>query len=114
MIVTTGDGDSMVYDDEGRRIDILHRLLDAIARVYDLAREKGILTTRFLNARVGSNDVTAPTVNKMITGHEYGGVVRVGTGLRGKILDKFVLGIEMKKPLLMIVIADQAVISRHP
>lgn len=101
----------MKYDQGGKRIKILQRLLNAIASVYSLAREKGILTARFLNASQGKKNITARAVKTVVNGHEYGGVTRVGTELKKKILDEFVLGVEMKKPLLVIVIADQPVRS---
>lgn len=107
--MTTGDSESMVDDQGGQRIKILQRLLNAIASVYNLARERGISTVRFFNALQGKKNITAQTVKTVIKGHQYGGDTRVGTELERKIIDKFVIGIEMKKPLLVIVITDQAV-----
>lgn len=101
----------MIYDQGGERIKILQRLLNAIASVYSLARENGILTARFLNAPQGKKNITPRTVKTVMKGHDYAGITRVGTELKRKILDRFVLGVEMKKPLLVIVIADQSVRS---
>lgn len=102
----------MVYDQKGARIKTLQKILNAIADIYNLARDRGIMTVRFLNATKGKKNVTAQTVKTVIKGHDYGGVTRIGTELKKKILDKFVLGIEMKKPLLIMVITDGAV--RYP
>lgn len=99
----------MVYDQKGARIKTLQKILNAIAEIYNLARDRGILTVRFLNASKGKKNVTAQTVKTVIKGHDYGGVTRIGTELKKKILDKFVLGIDMKKPLLVMVITDGAV-----
>lgn len=99
----------MVYDQKGARIKTLQKILNAIADIYNLARDRGIMTVRFLNATKGKKNVTAQTVKTVIKGHDYGGVTRIGTELKKKILDKFVLGIEMKKPLLIMVITDGAV-----
>lgn len=96
----------MVYDQKGARIKTLQKILNAIAEIYNLARDRGILTVRFLNATKGKKNVTVQTVKTVIKGHDYGGVTRIGTELKKKILDKFVLGIEMKKPLLVMVITD--------
>lgn len=106
------DSDSMVYDQKGARIKTLQKILNAIADIYNLARKQGILTVRFLNASKGKKNVTAQTVKTVIKGHDYGGVTRIGTELKKKILDKFVLGVDMKKPLLIMVITDGAVRSQ--
>lgn len=104
----------MVYDQKGARIKTLQKILNAIADIYNLARDRGIMTVRFLNATKGKKNVTAQTVKTVIKGHDYGGVTRIGTELKKKILDKFVLGIEMKKPLLIMVITDGAVRDTPP
>ncbi|KAL0639094.1 hypothetical protein Q9L58_001777 [Maublancomyces gigas] len=108
LAILIDDSDSMVYDQKGARIKTLQKILNAIADIYNLAREQGILTVRFLNATKGKKNVTAKTVKTVIKGHDYGGVTRIGTELKKKILDKFVLGVDMKKPLLIMVITDGA------
>lgn len=107
--MTTGDTVSMLSGQGGQRIMILQHLLDAIAGVYNLARERGILTAQFFNTAQGKKNITTQTVKTVIKGHHYGSATRIGTELKTKILDKFVIGVEMKKPLLVIVITDQAV-----
>lgn len=101
----------MIYDQGGERIRILQGLLTAIASIYTLARERGVMSARFLNAPKGKKNVTTQTVKTVIEGHDYAGVTRVGTGLKKKILDEYVLGREMKAPLLVIFIGDQPVRS---
>lgn len=105
----TDDSDSMVYDQKGARIVTLQKILNSITGIYNLAREQGIMTVRFLNATKGKRNVTTKTVKTVIKGHDYGGITRIGTELKKKILDKFVLGMEMKKPLLIMVITDGGV-----
>lgn len=107
----TDDSDSMVYEEKAIRIKQLQRVLNNFARVYTLARDNGIVSVRFLNAPKGKKNVNTVTVKTCIRGHDYGGVMRVGTELKKKILDKFVLGILMKKPLLIVVITDGGVRS---
>lgn len=108
ILVSTGDGDSMLYDQSGERIHILQRLLDAIASVYSLASESGVMTARFINTAQAKKNITAQTVKSVISGHDYGGITRVGSELKRKIIDNLVSQ-EMKKPLLVIIIGDQAV-----
>lgn len=112
VLTRTDDSDSMVYDQKGARIETLQKILNSITSIYNLAREQGIMTVRFLNAAKGKRNVTTKTVKTVIKGHDYGGITRIGTELKKKILDKFVLGMEMKKPLLIMVITDGGVRSQ--
>lgn len=109
VIPGTGDCESMEYDEDGDRILTLERILNAIASVYGLARDQGILRIRFLNAPKGKKNVTAKTVKTVLRDHDYGGVPKIGTELKRRILDKWVLGVNMPKPLLVIVITDTEV-----
>lgn len=103
----------MVNDQSGERIKILQSLLNAITSIYTLARERGVMTARFLNAEISKKNVTPQSVGSVISGHIYGGITRVGTELKRKILDKFVVGLVMETPLLVIVIGDRSVSSPH-
>lgn len=105
------DSDSMKYSQDGEQVEQLQRLLGTIASVYTLAREQGILTVRFLNAPQDKQDVDHETSRSVLRDHEFGGVTRVGTELKNKVLDKFVSKVEMRKPLLVIVITDGPVRS---
>lgn len=106
--VAIDDSDSMKYDEGGVRIKTLQKILNNIADVYGLARENGIVTVRFINAPQGKKNVTPKTVRNVIKNHNYGGVTRIGTELKKKIIDKFVSE-NMEKPLLIMVITDGAV-----
>lgn len=99
----------MVNDQRGERIQILQSVLNAIVSIYTLARERGVMTAQFLNAGKGKKNITPQTVGSVISGHNYDGFTPVGTQLKRKILDKFVVGQEMKTPLLVIVIGDRPV-----
>lgn len=101
----TDDSDSIVYDQKGIRIKQLQIVMNNFARVYDLARDNGIVSVRFLNTAMGKKNIKRKMVKSCIEGHTYGGVTRVGNELKNKILDKFVSE-DMKKPLLAIVITD--------
>lgn len=117
MVFVVGDGDSMEYDDGGARIAQLKRILKLIASVYCLVRDRGILSIQFIGAPMGKTNVTTDTVESVLTGHDYGGVARIGTGLKKKILDKFISGpgVVIERPLLVIVVTDSPVGSPdHP
>lgn len=114
IIVTTGDSDSMKFEQNGNRIKLLQKLLEAITGVYNLATGQGILSVQFLNATKGKKNVIVQNVQTLVEGHDYGGMQRVGTELKQKIIDKFVLETDMKKPLLVIVITDQVVRLLNP
>jgi hypothetical protein len=105
------DSDSMKYEENGERIKTLQKTLDNIANVYGLARDQGIITVRFLNAPQGKKNVTVKTVKSVLKNHNYGGVTRIGTELKKKILDRFV-NKDMAKPLLIMIITDGAVRPR--
>lgn len=99
----------MEYDQSGERIEQLQRVLNAIAGVYSLARDQGIPTILFLNSTESEQNVTAETVQTILRDHDYEGSTRIGTELKKRVLDKFVLGANMIKPLLVIVITDSKV-----
>lgn len=104
----------MLFDQMGYRITLLQKLLNEITGVYNLARERGIPNVEFLNETNGKKNVTTQNVKTVVEGHDYGGTQRVGTELKRKILDRFVLGTNMKKPMLVIVITDRAVRLLNP
>lgn len=105
IMFATDDNESMVYAEKGIRIKQLQIVLNNFARVYNLARDKGIVRIRFLKAIMGRNNITVKKVRDCLRNHDYGGLRRVGTELKSKILDMFVLK-DMKKPLLVIVTID--------
>ncbi|KAH0612940.1 uncharacterized protein H6S33_009320 [Morchella sextelata] len=107
LAILIDDSDSMKYEENGERIKTLQKTLDNIANVYGLARDQGIITVRFLNAPQGKKNVTVKTVKSVLKNHNYGGVTRIGTELKKKILDRFV-NKDMAKPLLIMIITDGA------
>lgn len=109
IIVCTDDSQSMQYGENGRRIAVLERMLKAIATVYSLARERGIERVKFINNSEGKRNVVERNVHQALRGHTYSGIARVGTELRNKILHNFIMGVKMKKPMLVMVIVGQAV-----
>lgn len=100
----------MKTEEDGERVKIQKRLLEAITEIYDLANPKGILSVRFTNTSKGKRDVRSSEVATLLDTHKYQGVARVGTQLEKKILNEFVWGPKaMTKPLLVIVMTDGSV-----
>lgn len=96
----------MVYEENGQRIKTVKRTINEIATIYDLARPQGIRSIKFFNAPQGKKNVNRKTCNTSLRGHNFGGLTRVGTVLQKSILDKFVFGEQMKKPLLIMTVTD--------
>jgi hypothetical protein len=106
-LFSVDDSRSMKREEGGKRIETLKRTLRSVAGVFSLARSEGINAVRFLNVGVGNTNVVPRTTNKIIDDHTFRHWTRIGTELKGKVLDKHVFGsIPMQKPLLVITITD--------
>jgi hypothetical protein len=102
------DSTTMKYaEEEERRIGTLIRVLQGVCEVYDHANPSGVASVKFLNYPKGRKNVTSTKLKFMDT-HKWGGVTRIGSELKRKILDSFVYarGLKMEKPLLVITITD--------
>lgn len=107
LVILLDDSSSMEYAEGGRRKEKLRDVLSAIAEIYGLAREQGIVSVRSLNGPRGRKDVTLDKVAGVHSKIVYGGVTMIGTQLQNKILNPFVLSkARMEKPLLTIIITD--------
>ena len=74
-----------------------------------MANESGILAMRFMNRGGGKNNWTGKS-QEYLDHHSYGGVLRIGTELRKKILDRFAIGNDnQSKPLLVLIVTSGAV-----
>ena len=105
----TDDSDSMIYEEKGARKDTLVRFIDHITKIYSLANKSGILAMRFMNHGGGKTNWTGSS-QKYLDNHDYGGLTRIGTELKKKILDKFAIGNpNQSKPLLVLIVTDGAV-----
>ena len=121
------DSTSMEFEQKGKRKNALKEVLHFLADLYGAVSDgmRGIKAIRFLN---GVDDLNADhlrrkgEINKVIDGHEFEGLTRIGTGLMQKVLEPFVFtdepGIprklrQMERPLLIMIITDGAV-TLHP
>jgi len=109
------DSDSMIREEDGKRKETLIQFIDRITEIYSMANESGILAMRFMNGRGGRENWTEKSKD-YLDHHSYGGVTRIGTELKKKILDKFAIGNpNQSKPLLVLVVTDGAVcLSSNP
>ena len=103
------DSSSMISEENGQRMEALVRLIDHITEIYSMANESGIIAIRFMNRAGGRNDWTRKS-HEYLDHHIYGGVTRVGTAIKKRILDEFIIGNRnQKKPLLVLIATDGAV-----
>jgi len=99
----------MISQDNGERKEALIQLVDHITEIYSMANESGILAMRFMNRAGGKRNWTGESKD-YLDHHSYGGVTRIGTELKRKILDEFVIRKDdQKKPLLVLIITNGAV-----
>ncbi|KAI5841688.1 hypothetical protein BZA05DRAFT_344825 [Tricharina praecox] len=106
LVILLDDSHSMVTEAGGTRIATLFKVLKAVVEVYQLARDGGVVSVRYLNGRQGHKDITK---NKMEVVHatiRYTGITMLGTQLRKKILKPFVEQKQMRKPLLSLILTD--------
>ncbi|KAF8245514.1 hypothetical protein K440DRAFT_646215 [Wilcoxina mikolae CBS 423.85] len=106
LVILVGyDSLSMVSQEKGKRKEALETILQNIAKVYQLARKEGICTVRFINYLHRKRNITSGKVKNMLHKHPFGGLTRIGTALKRKVLDEWVK-VDMKKPVLVITITD--------
>ena len=99
----------MILEEGGARKKTLIQFIDHITKIYSMAGETGILAMRFLNDSGGKKNWTGKS-RKYLNRHSYSGLTRIGTELKRRILDLFVIGnSNQSKPLLVLIVTDGAV-----
>ena len=110
VLLTLGwidDSSSMISEENGERMETFARFIDHITEIYSMANESGILAIRYMN-RPGGRENWTGKWHEYPDHHIYGGVTRIGTALKKRILDEFVTK-NQKKPLLVLIATDGAV-----
>jgi len=99
----------MIREESGKRKKTLIQFIDHITGIYSMANESGILAIRFMNRSGGRNNWIGKS-QECLDHHSYGGVTRIGTELKKKILNRFALGNgNQSKPLLVLIVTSSAV-----
>jgi len=99
----------MVYEGEGARKKTLIQFIDYITEIYSMANESGILAMTFTNHRGGKRNWTGRS-QEYLDQCSNGGMARIGTELKRRILDKFVIGnSNQSKPLLVLIVTPGVV-----
>jgi len=93
------------------RKGILIRYVDYITRICSMANPSGILAMRFMNSKGGKKNWKEASSVDYLSNHPFdGGVTRIGTSLKKRILDKFVMNNpNQTKPLLVLIFTDGTV-----
>lgn len=94
----------MSYAEGGYLTATLQQSISEISAIYELANPTGIRSMRFLNNARDYTNVTNEKCQSVLEHHVYVGDTKTGTMLEKRILDKYVWGLPMVKPLLVIVI----------
>ena len=99
----------MINEENGARKKTLIQFVDHITEICSMASGSGILAMRFMNRGGGKKNWTGESKD-YLDHHSYGGVTRIGTELKKKILDKFVIGNpRQSKPFLVLIVTDGGV-----
>ncbi|KAG0128934.1 hypothetical protein HOY82DRAFT_671393 [Tuber indicum] len=110
VAILIDDSDSMIYEEGGKRKETLVKYIDNITEIYSMAKELGILAMRFMNGPKGKRNWVGESSKEYLDQHKYGGVTRIGTELKRKILDILVTGkTDQARPLLVLIVTDGAV-----
>ncbi|KAL2918931.1 hypothetical protein HK105_201765 [Polyrhizophydium stewartii] len=104
------DSGSMVFEEDGDRIDDLKFILSKAAEVMTLFDDDGV-QVRFMNSNViGEGIRTTDHVNELVERVRFSGMTPLGTQFKSKVIDPIVLGPaisgQMAKPVLTIIITD--------
>jgi len=103
------DSDPMIYEENGARKRTLIQFIDHITEIYSMANESGILAMRFTNSYQGKENWAGES-GDYLDHHSYGGLTRIGTALKERILDRFAIGNpNQSKPLLVLIVTSSAV-----
>ncbi|PWW79091.1 hypothetical protein C7212DRAFT_22977, partial [Tuber magnatum] len=109
VAILIDDSDSIIEEEGGAKKKTLIQYVDNIAKIYSMAKGDGFLALRFMNARWGRKDWAEGSSRVYLETTIAGGVTRIGTELKKKILDPLVIGGgDQKKPLLVLIITDGA------
>ncbi|KAI5788496.1 hypothetical protein EDC01DRAFT_660351 [Geopyxis carbonaria] len=101
---------SMVIEQDGQRKDTLKATIENVARVCFNTRPSDAkhIDLRSLNGTNDYKELTPKKLNSFLKTLQFEGLTPIGTVLKQKILEDYVIQ-EMKKPLLVIITTDGAI-----
>ncbi|KAK8845604.1 hypothetical protein IAR55_006320 [Kwoniella newhampshirensis] len=110
VVLLVDDSGSMLFEENGERIDDLKLILSRVAYATSLFDQDGI-QVRFLNNRLEGNNVTTEQqALQLVQQVKFSGLTPLGTSLYQKILQPLVIGPaqqnRLQKPVLVITITD--------
>ncbi|KAJ8326755.1 hypothetical protein QVD99_005459 [Batrachochytrium dendrobatidis] len=110
IVFYVDDSGSMVFEENGERIDDLKFILGKAAQVATLFDDDGV-QIRFMNSDVyGEGIRTAEHVQNLVQSIRFSGMTPLGTFFKAKVLDPIVVGPAMSgslsKPVLAVIVTD--------
>ncbi|KAK9802942.1 hypothetical protein WJX72_002270 [[Myrmecia] bisecta] len=110
IVIFADDSGSMVFEENGERIQDLKMILGKVAEVATLFDDDGILI-RFMNSNVQGNGIRdATSANTLVGQVNFNGLTPLGLKLNEKVVQPFLAaGVQqrnLQKPILVIVITD--------
>ncbi|KAH7424587.1 hypothetical protein KP509_11G014500 [Ceratopteris richardii] len=105
------DSGSMLFEENGKRIDDLKFILSKVSDIATLFDDDGI-SVRFMNSNVTGDGIrNAGDVQKLISQVRFSGNTPLGTNFDRKVIQPLILGkarsnVAMAKPVLAILITD--------
>ncbi|KAK9804310.1 hypothetical protein WJX72_006229 [[Myrmecia] bisecta] len=110
IVIFADDSGSMVFEENGERIDDLKLILGKVSEVATLFDDDGILV-RFMNSPVQGNGIRdSIAAGQLIQQVQFTGLTPLGTKLHEKVLQPFLYtGVQqrdLQKPILVIAITD--------
>lgn len=110
IVIFADDSGSMIFEENGERINDLKVIMARVAEVATLFDEDGIVV-RFMNGHVEGNGIRdALTANNLIQQVQFTGMTPLGSSLDSKVIRPFLGGgisnRSLQKPILVITITD--------
>jgi len=110
IIFYCDDSGSMIFEENGDRIEDLKFILDKVAPIATMFDSDGILVRFMNNNREGNGIKNSFDVQALLSSVTFSGTTPLGTNLDKKVIQPFVVGQansqRMMKPVLVIAITD--------
>ena len=110
VVLYIDDSGSMVFEENGERIDDLRIILNRVAFAASLFDDDGV-QVRFMKSDLqGDNIHSEQQVNDLVSRVKFAGMTPMGTGLNANVLEPLLLrparAGQLRKPILVIIITD--------